>query len=136
MLKSVIDRNNEKGYEKFVDYANEVYSLIDLAPTLPCKFLIVFGHVEKEEDFERFKVPAGKLTNEKITPESHFTIVLFSRSQMISDENVEYFFETRTDGHNTCKSPEGMFPAMRIPNDMAYVMKCINAYHDGAETPP
>lgn len=134
MVNSVMVRGKEKGYDKFIDFANEVYMLIDLAPALPCEYLIIMSHIDREEMHEMFKIPAGKLCKEKITPESLFTIVLYSKATKIGEE-VSYYFETKTDGFNTCKSPEGMFPAIRIPNDMDFVIKCIEAYTNEKEMP-
>jgi hypothetical protein len=138
MLRSVIDKQTVPGYDKFTLFAREFYDCVMYGKQLPCKYLIIFSHQEfvnvNDEAVERFKVPAGRFTSEKIVPESHFSIVLVSRAMKIGKE-IEYVFETRTNGINRAKSPEGMFEQRFIPNDMQYVINCIEAYKAGTKQP-
>lgn len=135
MLKSVMVNINTKGFDKYVKFARELYDIIQLGKKLPCKYLILMAHVEYEENRERFKVPAGRFTSEKIVPESHFTTVLVSKIAKISENKHEYFFSTQSDGIDMAKSPEGMFKDTYIPNDMQYVIDCIEAYENDKEQP-
>ena len=64
-----------------------------------------------------------KLLDEKLTVEGLFDIVL--RTEI--DQNG-HWFRTQSDGYDTTKSPEEMFPA-RIPNDLAVVDAAIRDYY-------
>ena len=138
MLRSVMDMQHVPGYDKFTIFAKQFYDLVQAGKNLPCKYLIIMAHTEmvivKEEPVERFRVPAGKLTSEKIVPESHFSIVLFSRAFKFN-KAIEYVFSTKTDGITRAKSPEGMFAQQYIPNDMLYVIRCIEAYKNEKPQP-
>jgi hypothetical protein len=58
-----------------------------------------------------------------LTLEGCFDVVL-----MTTIENGEHYFITQSDGLNTCKSPEGMFTDIKIPNDLGLVDKAIREY--------
>jgi hypothetical protein len=42
----------------------------------------------------------------------------------------EHYFVTQSDGYTTAKSPEGLFPDIRIPNDLKAVDVAIRDYWD------
>lgn len=75
-------------------------------------------------------VPGGKLLKDKIKVEGMFTIVLYTEVEM-KDSKPSYFFLTQNNGKNSCKSPEGMFNDVRIPNDLKYVLQRIREYEEG-----
>ena len=76
----------------------------------------------------------GRFTKEKIVPEGLFTIVLYTECVMV-DGKPTYYFTTQNSGNNTCKSPEGMFPDLRIENNLQYVLDCIRAYYQDEQLP-
>jgi hypothetical protein len=55
--------------------------------------------------------------------------VLFGKVKKVKD-GVEFIFETRNNGENTCKSPKGMFEQPEIPNDLEFVRKSIIDYNN------
>jgi hypothetical protein len=63
-----------------------------------------------------------------------FTVVLFAESVMVDGRPVHYF-ATVNNGLNTCKAPDQMFPAEKIPNDYRFVMDCYYAYYLGKDQP-
>jgi hypothetical protein len=65
-----------------------------------------------------------------LTLEGLFSIVLFGKVIKHEDGNLEYVFETQTNGENTCKSPMGMFESITIPNDLQYVKERILEYNE------
>ena len=74
----------------------------------------------------------GKLLDDKVTLEGLFTVVLFTDIQKNKEKNgLEYSFITQNDGTTTAKSPRGMFATFNVPNDLADVIKKINAYYEG-----
>ena len=71
-----------------------------------------------------------KMLDDKVTLEGLFTIVLFT--DVTKDQNtgkLNYTFITQNDGSTTAKSPREMFSEFQIPNDLAYVVKCIDEYY-------
>lgn len=119
-----------KGYEKFTDMALNFYNLIQFViKELPQDKIVYFlGHVETDVNGkEKFKT-IGKLLDEKITLEGLFTVVLKT-----SVKDGHYSFITQTNGYDTVKSPEGMFP-LEIENDLKAVDLAIREYYGLIET--
>jgi hypothetical protein len=83
------------------------------------------AHIERDQDGNEKIKTIGKLLDEKITIEGMFTIVL---KATVSDG--VYTFSTQSNGHDTVKSPIGMFPSMMIDNDLWYVDKKIREYYE------
>ena len=140
MVESVSKTRDTKGYEKFTTYAMELIDLFDEIKTMREDLMVIItSHDELEDDgkgskVHGFKHVAGKLAREKFVVEGVFDTVLFANSTRLGDKNY-YWFETQTDGTSTAKSPEGMFPAFKIQNNMQYVIESYKAYHNGEELP-
>lgn len=136
MISEVMKRMGEKGFEKFNDFAADAYSLIKMIDGLrPDLTVIVVAHVEENYDTEgslrvSFMVPGGKLLKEKIKVEGMFTIVLYTEVE-VKDSKPSYYFLTQNNGKNSCKSPEGMFTEVRVPNDLKFVLQRITEYEEG-----
>jgi hypothetical protein len=82
-------------------------------------------HTDTDQDgFERLKT-IGKLLDDKIVLEGMSTIVL---KTAVSDG--QYTFLTQNNGHDTVKSPAGMFPSFAIENDLKYVDDKIRNYYE------
>lgn len=43
--------------------------------------------------------------------------------------NIDYYFETQTDGATSAKSPMGVFDSFRIPNDMQFVLDAYKKFY-------
>jgi len=139
MIESVMKEAKTKGYDKFTEFADELYQMINDIPNYRKDLFVWFmAHIEVESadgvKTYSFKVPAGKLTREKIVPEGLFTVVLYTDCVMIENKPT-YSFLTQNTGNNTGKTPEGMFPDIRIENNLKYVKECIQAYYND-EAPP
>jgi hypothetical protein len=74
-------------------------------------------------------VPGGKLLKEKIKVDGMFTTVLYTEVE-VKDSKPSYYFLTQNNGKNSCKSPEGMFTEMRIPNDIKVVLERMKEYEE------
>lgn len=114
------------GYQKFTDIAVDFWTLVQMViRELPEDTVVYFlGHVARDADGnEKFKT-IGKLLDEKITVEGMFTIVLKTCVQ-----DGRYGFLTRNSGHDTVKSPMGMFDQEFIDNDLKAVDAVIRAYY-------
>jgi len=119
-----------KGYDKFTDIAQGFIKISDLCKDMPNDAVVVFlSHVEDNGRGGVKAKTAGRMVDNVIGLESLFTIVLNT-----SVNDGVYTFETQTNGQNTAKSPEGMFEKS-IPNDLNFVIDCVNAYDNGEELP-
>ena len=93
---------------------------------LPDDVIVYFLH-HPELDANTGKMKAktiGRMLDEKLTIEGCFNIVLVAKT-----DGTEHWFETQSDGTNTAKSPEGMFPP-KIPNDLKLVDDAIREYYE------
>ena len=70
------------------------------------------------------------MLDEKIVVEGMFTTVL----RTFVDPGTGYFFLTHNNGHDTVKSPMGMFKENQIDNDLSAVDKVICDYYGLNET--
>ena len=136
MSTEFMNRANEQGWQKFTNIAKHVWDVINAAKSLREDLKVVFlTHDEIiTENFQpKRKIKTiGKLLDDKVTLEGLFTVVLFTDVQKNKEKNgLKYSFITQNDGTTTAKSPRGMFATFNIPNDLADVIKKINAYYEG-----
>ena len=127
MANEYFDRAGEKGYDKFVDIGANFRNLVHLVNNeLPDDTIVYFlHHPETDSNTGRLKAKTiGKMLDEKLTLEGCFDIVLHCRT-----DGHEHWFSTQSDGTDTAKSPEDMFPE-KIPNDLALVDKTIREYYE------
>ncbi len=127
MVDDFMGRLKEKGFDKYNDMAQDVYTLITMLRDLRSDLVvIVMSHVENNYDSDgvlktSYKVPGGKLIGQNIKPEAYFNMVLYTDVTMQST-GPRYSFLTQNNGKNTCRSPRGLFTESKIPNDLAYVI--------------
>ena len=57
-----------------------------------------------------------------------FAIVLYAKVKKNADGEMEYVFQTKTSGYNTCKSPYGMFEETDVDNNLQLVKDAIIEY--------
>ena len=129
-----MDRRKETGYQKFSDIGGDFTDLLRSADGLKDGMKLIFtAHSENIGDnTSQHWTPKtiGKMANEKITPEGLFTYVFYA-TVIPGDEKVEYKFLTNTDGERVAKTPIGMFENQYIDNDLAEIIKVIDAYNEG-----
>lgn len=115
-----------KGYDKYTEMACNFYNLLQAAAALPEDKIVYFlGHVDLDANGnERFKT-IGKMLDEKVTLEGWFTIVLKTVVQ-----DGKYQFSTQTNGHDTVKSPMGMFDSQLVDNDLKAVDTAIREFYN------
>jgi|TARA_R100000149_G_C5844239_1_gene115167 hypothetical protein len=129
------DRANEKGYDKFTQIASNLAQVAKMPKDLRDDLYVFFlTHSEDSTDINgnrRVKAKTiGKMIDNALTLEGLFSIVLFGKVKKTEDDTLEYVFETKNNGENTCKSPMGMFEDDNIPNDLSYVRDCIVKYEE------
>ena len=109
------------------DIADNFWKLITFIKgkgVAPDKVVYIMMH-EDQNDFGQIKPKTlGKLLDDKVCIEGMFTIVL--RSVM---HDGAYYFRTRTDGLDVCKTPIGLFEAAEIDNDLKAVDVAIREYY-------
>lgn len=127
ILNEFMRRSKEKGYEKFTEIADHAWNLLwDIRFYRQDLTVFVLMHTETTDAGEVKCKTVGKLLDEKVNIEGMFTTVL---TTVIEDG--KFYFETTNNGHNIAKAPEGMFPEARIPNDLKYVLECMDKYEKG-----
>lgn len=126
MANEFMRRSDEKGWDKFTDIARHAWDIANCVQKLPNDVIVyVLCHTDTDQDgFEKLKT-IGKLLDEKIVLEGMSTIVLKTG---VTDGH--YMFFTQNNGKDTAKSPEGMFPAYAIDNDLKYVDEKIRSYYE------
>lgn len=121
LVNEMFDRSNEPGYNKFTDMAVNFRDLIHYINETPQDDKIVYflHHSELDADGREKVKTTGKMLDEKLVLEGCFDVVLYCKDQK---------FYTQANGQSTAKSPEGMFPAVEMPNDLKAVDEAIRAY--------
>lgn len=129
MANEFMRRATERGYDKFTEIAQNFWSLVNAVKDLPNDVVVYFlAHIERDQNGNEKIKTIGKLLDEKITVEGMFTIVLKTN---VTDG--QYSFLTQNSGHDTVKSPIGMFPSYAIDNDLKYVDEKIRNYYELGE---
>ena len=121
-----MNRIHEGGWDKWNDFGDDYFKLIDLCADLPADMRVYYlSHCETLENGITTIKLIGKLLREKITIEGLFTIVL--RTSVIDQK---YFFLTQNSGKDTVKSPMGMFSEYAVENDLAYIDDKVCNYYE------
>lgn len=129
MANEFMRRATERGYDKFTEIAKNFWDIINTITELPEGVIVYFlSHIDRDQDGNEKIKTIGKLLDEKITVEGMFTIVLKTN---VTDG--VYSFLTQNNGHDTTKSPIGMFPSYAIDNDLNYVDEKIRNYYEIGE---
>lgn len=126
MANEFMRRATERGFDKFTEIAQNFWTLVNTVKDLPSDQVVYFlAHIERDANGNEKIKTIGKLLDEKITVEGMFTIVLKTN---VTDG--VYSFITQNSGHDTVKSPIGMFPSVVIDNDLKYVDEKIRNYYE------
>lgn len=126
MVADEIRRMKEKGYDKWVDLAQCVWSLLDSLYIFrdDLTFIILcHSQTQKEDDgytFTRIKTSGKKL--DKLNVESKLTTVLYARCK-----GGKYVFETHAN-NSTAKTPMDAFTEDEIDNDIVKVLEALKDY--------
>ena len=129
MVADEMRRMKERGYDKWVDLAFSVYSIIDYALTMRQDLTVVFVcHSQTVRDdngynFTHIKTNGQKL--QKIGLETKMPILLHAKCL-----DGQYVLETQAN-FSTAKTPLGLFEEKTIPNDIAAVIKAIEDFENG-----
>lgn len=126
MANEFMRRATERGFDKFTEIAQNFWNLVNKVKELKKDQIVYFlAHIERDANGNEKIKTIGKLLDEKITVEGMFTIVLKTN---VTDG--VYTFLTQNSGHDTVKSPIGMFKTFAIDNDLKYVDDKIRNYYE------
>ena len=126
MVADEVRRMKEKGFDKWQDLAQCVWSLLDSLYTFRDDLTIIVichSQTQKEDDgytFTRIKTSGKKL--DKLNVESKLTTVLYAMCK-----DGKYIFKTHSD-NSTAKTPMGAFDQDEIDNDIVAVLKALADY--------
>lgn len=135
MAFDFLDRREETGFKKFSDIGGDFADLLRSVDDLRDDLKVIFtSHSENVGDAMNPKFSmklVGKMVQEKITPEGMFTYVFHAIMRPGDGDRMEYKFLTNSDGEHIAKTSMGMFEELYIDNDMAEIIKIIDAYNEG-----
>ena len=125
MAFKLINKLNDKGYEKYTEIAKDFRDLVDtIVKGTSNDTIVYFLHHSEQRDDGHYKAKtSGKMIDNWLTLEGLFSIVL-----MATTDGKKHQFITQSDGTNTCKSPMEMF-AVEIDNDLKFVDSTIREYY-------
>lgn len=123
LTNDVFSKIEIKSFDKYTTLAKAFWELVVFCGGLD-KHVYFMGLAQTDEfGNDKFKT-VGKMLDNTMCVESYFTIVLKTVVQ-----NGQYFFATHNNGHDTVKSPLGMFEADLIENDLLLVDNAISEYY-------
>lgn len=135
MAFDFLDRREETGFKKFADIGGDFTDLLRATDDLRDDVKVIFtAHSENVGDAMTPKYTMktiGKLVSEKVTPEGLFTYVFHAIMRPGDGDRMEYKFLTNSDGEHIAKTSMGMFDELYIDNDIAEIIKVIDAYNEG-----
>jgi hypothetical protein len=135
MSFEVMERANEKGWDKSTQIAKHYYDMLDAALNLREDLkVVILSHIENLGDTlnPQWKLKtAGKMLDTQLNVDGLFTYILYTNIVAGEDGKPSYSFRTNTlDGSDTCKTPMGCFEEMYIDNDLQLVLNKIDKYNN------
>ena len=133
MTKTFMARHRlMKGNQQF-DLYNEIgddfWNLFNFCSTLPESINTYIMMHEETSDFGETKLKTiGRLLDQKVVLEGMTTVCLRCMT-----DGKQHWFQTQNTGNDISKSPEEMFPADQIENDLKTVDGMIREYYGLAE---
>jgi len=126
MANEFVRRSMEKGFDKFSEMANHIWSIIMCLNSCRDDLLaFVLSHSQADEYGISKCKTLGKLLDEKLGIEGMFTMVLHT---MVEEGNFKFL--TQNDGSHIAKTPLGLFENKLIDNDLELLLKPISHYYN------
>jgi len=130
MANEFMRRSDETGFAKFTEIGRHAFDVLNVCNNLPDDVRVyILSHTNTDDNGTTRMKTIGKMLDEKITLEGLFSIVL--RSNV---EGGTFSLTTVNNGHDTVKSPMGLFDSEKIENDLALVDKAICDYYNVTPT--
>jgi hypothetical protein len=135
MIGEFMEKAKTVGFAKFTEMGDNVYKTLKSIDGLREDLtVVVMAHTEVKSfngvDRTVFGVPGGKLVQDVVKPEGMFLYILETIVQKKGND-ISYGFMTQNNTTNMAKSPEGMFDAQIIDNDIQAVLDAITKYEEG-----
>lgn len=139
MTELFFKKSQETGFTKFTDIAKAFQSVLSAAKNLkPELNVAVFMHEENiaSNSIIVGKKPktVGKLVDDQYSPEAVVSIALYTSVLFGKDGQPEYQFITNrciVNGVTTpAKSPKGMFPTLKVDNNLEEVFTAARNYYN------
>ncbi len=130
--RQMMNRIGEKGWDKFNEIQQPYAEVLNAIDSLPDDVIVyITSHTKRDDNGRTCCQTIGNSMDKYMSVEGLFMIVL---GTAVHDGN--YYFMTQNNGMNTLKSPEGMFPAFYIENNLKYVDEKIRNYYfmEGAKS--
>lgn len=126
-----MQRAKEAGYGKFADLGVNLGKVVRAAKDAGNDLKVFFlWHPEEDKDTGFKMKTVGKMVDDYLTLEGLFTVILYTSVEKVENK-MKYYFVTNNDGKHPSKSPVGMFPDLKIPNDLGLVTEMIDKYNLG-----
>lgn len=128
-------RAREIGYVKFSDIGQSMTNIFELCKKLRDNLKIIYiSHSEDVKDADSIAKKKmktiGAMLDNNITLEGLFTTCLYTFVEADKDGKMQYCFLTNYFSKYPAKSPKGMFNDIKIPNDLAFVIKAVDEYYN------
>ena len=140
MRKEFFTRAKEVGYGKFTDLAAHFQQIIstceNMREDINVFFIMHSEDVVSDNITTSYKVSTvGKLLDSQYNPVEVVPMVLYSAIKYDEKGTPTYGFYTHSVKEGSveipAKSPADMFDSDFIPNDLGFVVKCMNEYYNG-----
>ncbi len=131
-------RAGETGYNKFTDIGVHMQGIINKCKNLREDLAVFLMFHEDDETSDKIKVGKkvkliGAMLDDKYSPLAIVSVALFTNVTFDKDGKAEYSFTTQRTMQRgivtPAKSPEGMFEAINIPNDLSIVREKMFEYY-------
>jgi hypothetical protein len=132
---NMVNKATEVGFTKFSVMAKDMVDLFRTARQLRDD-VTVFYLTHPEEimdgsDVLGYKIKtAGKLIDNQVLLEGLLTVCLYTLVEEGKDGTATYQFVTNRYRKFPAKSPDGMFPELKIPNDLQIVADSLTNYYN------
>lgn len=90
----------------------------------PSKRVYILSHLDEDNGRQKMRT-IGKMFDNTVIPEAMVTTVLQTKIR-----DGKNYFQTKNNGFNIVKTPEGLFDLDLIPNDLEFVDNAICEYYD------
>lgn len=121
------DKTGSAQFDMYNDIADDTFKLVKfIKEEIPADAIVYIVMHEETSDYGDTRLKTlGKLLDSKVCLEGMVTICIRCMS-----DNEHHYFRTKTDGSDITKTPEEMFEADEIDNDLKAVDSAIRAYYE------
>jgi len=133
LSQTFLNRNTgNEAFQRWTDFGASVYQALFLNSSVwrDNLYIIILHHTDIKEDGSIGFKSAGKLLDNTIDIPSYFNYVFHGVIEQ-TEAGANYLIQTNRDTIRQAKTPYGLFPILRIPNDLQAILTRINDYKQG-----